>query len=298
MRLLIRKRHLTRHAILVGIFLLAFAGLAAAQYVRAHRVRGRAHGTVQILHLTRLGRRYDVWVYRPAVRDSAKLPVIYFLHGLPGHPYDVFRYGRAEQTLDDYIARGGKPVVVAAPDGNSPLHNDTEWANASNGSDNLESFILTRVFHAVEGNHPRSAGYRAIAGLSMGGYGAMNIALQHPSLFGQIVSAAGYFHLDDLSHMFKTRASQRANNPDLNLGQARGHRVLLMDGLSDGDPLTQHQSQDFHARLARAGIPSTLIMAPGTHSWRYLATQLPAILRFLSAGWGKAPAPPTGGVGP
>lgn len=298
MNLPIRKRDLPRHAILVAACLLALASLAAAQSVRAHRASARSHGRVQVLHLSRLGRPYDVWVYRPAVRDSAKLPVIYFLHGFPGHSYDVFRYGRAAQTLDDYIARGGKPVVLAAPDGNSPLHSDTEWANASDGSDNLERFILRQVFHAVEGRHPRRAAYRAIAGLSMGGYGAMNIALQHPSLFGQIVSVAGYFHLDDLSHMFKTRASQRANNPDRNLHQAWGHRILLMDALSDGNPLTRHQSQDFHGRLSRAGIPSTLIMAPGTHSWRYLATQLPAILRFLSAGWGKAPALPSGGVGP
>jgi S-formylglutathione hydrolase FrmB len=243
-------------------------------------------GTVQVLRLGREGVPSDVWVYRPAVRDSARLPVVYFLHGLPGSPEDVFRYAHLAQVVDEYIARGGAPLVIAAPDGNSPAHYDTEWGDASDGSDSVESFILDNVVPAVEGSHRRDVAHRAIVGFSMGGYGAMNIGLRHGNLFGQIVTLCGYFHLDDPSHMFATSASQRANDPDLNVEQARGHRILLMDSLFDGLSLTNHQSADFHARLAAAGIASTFAVAPGTHSWAFVQSQLPTVLRFLAAGWG------------
>lgn len=283
---------------LPGLIVLEIACLLAFAGAGAYAARGgstppagadRAAGTVQVLRLERKGSPYDVWVYRPHMGDSSRLPVVYFLHGWPGDPQDVFGYAHAAQVLDTYIAHGGTPVVLAALDGNSPVHGDTEWGDASDGSDSLESFIVDTVIPAVEGSDRRDAAHRAIVGFSMGGYGAMNMALGHPGLFGQIVTLCGYFHLDDLSHMFATAASQQANDPDLNLQRARGHRILLMDSLQDGDSLTHRQSEDFHARLAQAGIPSTLIMAPGTHSWAYVQSQLPIVLRFLAAGWGQPP---------
>jgi S-formylglutathione hydrolase FrmB len=279
--------------------LLAVAAAGATRYAgRSDSARpaaiGRAIGrepdSMHVIHLKRKGQAYDVWVYRPRVRDSSRLPVVYFLHGWPGQPQDVFRYAHAAQVLDSYIAHGGTPVLLAAPDGNSPIHSDSEWGDASDGSDSLESFIVNAVIPAVEGSHRRNAAHRAIVGFSMGGYGAMNIALSHPRLFGQIVTLCGYFHLDDRSHMFATPASQQANDPDLNLEQARGHRILLMDSLGDGEPLTNNQSQDFQAGLSQLGIRSTLVMAPGTHSWAYVESQLPAVLRFLAGGWGHRPA--------
>jgi len=96
----------------------------------------------------------------------------------------VLRRAFAAAAVDNYLKHGGTPLVVAAPDGNSPIHSDTEWGDASDGSDSVESFFLGTVIRAVEGAHRRDAGHRAIAGFSMGGYGAMNTALRHPQLLG------------------------------------------------------------------------------------------------------------------
>jgi len=245
-------------------------------------------GHVEIIHLRRLGVASNVWVYRPDLPDSATLPVVYFLHGLPGQPQSLFKAGLAH-VMDNYLAHGGTPVVIAAPDGNSPRHADTEWGDASDGSDELETFILTKVFAAVEQGHPRDAAHRAIAGFSMGGYGSMNIALQHPERFGQIVSIAGYFHLDDPSDMFATAGSRRANDPELHVKRAQGHHILLLDGRDDRLALTRHESQRFKGLLHRAGVPATLKIPPGTHSWDLVIDQLPAVLRFLAGGWGSYP---------
>ena len=115
-------------------------------------------------------------MYRPAVPDSAELPVLYFLHGYPGSASDVFD-AALPRLIDRLVAEGYPPFVLAAPDGNGPSHRDTEWANAVDGTDQFETFVTGNVIRAVEGSHLRDRTRRAIAGFSMGGYGAVNLAL-------------------------------------------------------------------------------------------------------------------------
>ncbi len=154
--------------------------------------------------------------------DSANLPVLYFLHGSSGAASDPFDAG-LPQVIARLIRAGYPPFVLAAPDGNGMSHRDTEWANAVDGSDQFETFVTQNVIDAVEGGNRRDRSRRAIAGFSMGGYGAVNLALRHPDLYGQVVPIAGYFHVDDTSGVFGNQlAAIDANTPELHLAGARG----------------------------------------------------------------------------
>ncbi len=233
---------------------------------------------------------HDVWVWRPPGPDSPRIPVLYFLHGNPGGPDDAFRHGLAE-ILDERLEAGYPPFVVACPDGNGENHWDTEWANAADGSDQVESRLLDAVVPAVEGADRRVASRRAIAGFSMGGYGAMNIALRHPRLFGQIVSIAGYFQVDDPAGMFAGRQDLiAANSPDLHVDMAPGKRILLDEDRSDDVPVIKGQAAVFEARLERAHIPATLRISAGRHNWKYAIGALAGALDFLAAGWQQVAA--------
>ncbi len=287
-----QRRFSKRRRTALALAAVLLIGLAVSQTAALARRAATAaatggHGVVSVLELERAGRPSDVWVYRPAVADSAALPVVYFLSGLPGAPSDLFRAGLAA-ALDRYVAAGGTPFAVAAPDGNSTGHADTEWADASDGSDSLETFVTTTVIAAVEGAHPRTAARRSIAGFSMGGYGAVNIAERHPGLFGQVVSIAGYFKLDDPSRMFATAASRAANTPTRNAGQLAGERILLLEDAQESEALIKGQARAFKRVLAAAGIPATQVTAAGAHDWSYVAGQLPRIERFLAAAWMKS----------
>jgi S-formylglutathione hydrolase FrmB len=180
---------------------------------------------------------------------------------------------------------------VVAPDGNGVGHGDTEWADAVDGVDRVESFLIQVVIPAVEGAHRRPRVERAIAGMSMGGYGAMNIALRHPDLFGQVVSVAGYFHVDDPDGMFAGDPSAvAANSPDQHADAARGLRVLLLDGDQEDLALVRGEAQRFAGLLAEHGIPVTVHTSPGHHDLRYLASQYPTIAQFVDQGWvGRPP---------
>jgi S-formylglutathione hydrolase FrmB len=230
------------------------------------------------------GRSHQVLVYRPAVPDSSTLPVLYFLHGVPGQASDVFDAGLA-QSLDTYFAQGHAPFVVVAPDGNG-TRADTEWVNSADGRSRLESFVTTVVIPAVEGDHPRDREHRAIAGFSMGGYGAFNIAEHHPQLFGQAVAVAGYFHVDDPSGALGgDRALIARNSPDRHIDALRTTRLLLLDSSHDTQRVVRGESERMEHLLTAARIPATLHLAPGGHDWHYVASQFPEIERFLDAGW-------------
>ncbi|TML41370.1 MAG: hypothetical protein E6G27_07675 [Actinobacteria bacterium] len=245
-------------------------------------------GTVQVLHLPSADsdrRTRDVWVYRPPGPDSSNLPVLWFLHGLPGGPGDVFDAGLA-QAMDGWIASGGSPFVVAAPDGNGNAHPDTEWADSVDGADRVESFIVKVAIPAVEGSQARDRDHRGIAGFSMGGYGAANLGLRHPELFSQVVSLDGYFHIDDPSGVFAgDGAAMAANSPDQHPDRARALRTMLDDGRSDKVPLTEGESTRFKGLLDGAGAFSDLVLPQGDHSWRFVSSQFFAMQGFLNASW-------------
>src|SRR5581483_11687696 len=245
-------------------------------------------GTVQLLELPSGdadGKTREVWVYRPAVADSATLPVVYFLHGYPGGDLDVNGINLAGR-LDQQFLAGAAPFVVAVPNGWSDVKNDTEWADSVDGQVRVETFIVSTAIPAVEGANRRDAAHRAIAGFSMGGYGSANLAEHHPDLFGQLVSIAGYYHLDDLSGMgTASPAWEDAYSPDRHVVDLAHTRSLVVIDDQEADPLIQGEGIRFAALLQDAGQNPVFVVAHGNHSWQMVAGEVPAIVAFLDAGW-------------
>ncbi len=155
--------------------------------------------------------------------------------------------------------------------------------------------VADAAIPAVEGTHMRDAAHRAVAGFSMGGYGAMNIAMQNPGVFGQVVSIAGYFVVNDLSGMFGgVRAVIARNNPSAHPCEARGPRVLLDEDASEPDPLIRGQAARMGGLLRSCGVPVTVQVQPGTHDWAYAMRALRQAFTFLTADWRQAAADDTG----
>jgi S-formylglutathione hydrolase FrmB len=234
-------------------------------------------------------KQYGVYVWRPDVAETRRLPVLYFLHGVPSEPKSIVEYDGLARQAEDYVTHGGTPFVLAVPDGNGSHHDDTEWADAADGSDRIEDRLLDDVIPAVEGSHRRNAAHRAIGGFSMGGYGSMNLALRHPDVFGAVTSISGYFHVDDPSHMFGDRPDLiAANRPDQNLAAARRVRIFLSAATDETNPVIQGEPQRFKKLLDDAGIPAELDVRPGGHDWNYVRSVLPDAFAFLAQGWKDA----------
>lgn len=235
-----------------------------------------------------------VFVYRPAVPANVVLPVVYLLHGVPGEPDRIM--DAVKSVLDKAFTSGDEqPFIVAAPTGEGTAHNDTEWADAVDGKDMVETYMIKDVIPAVEGKAPRPAGMRAIVGFSMGGYGAANLTLRHPDLFDQFASMAGYFRVDDPDGMFGSDSRiEAANTPDDMVQKAAGKRVLLLEDQQDPDPLIQGEASEFAKRLddCNCGVDLSWHLEPGGHTYDFVTDSFPKVITFLNQGF-TAPATAT-----
>ena len=118
-------------------------------------------------------------------------PVLYLLHGHDGNERSWTDLGHIQQTLDGLIAgQEIKPILVVMPGGGNGWYVDSEDVG---GPGDFATAIARDLPAAVEGHYPvrRDQGGRAIAGLSMGGYGALRIALLHPDRYVATASLSG-----------------------------------------------------------------------------------------------------------
>lgn len=129
-----------------------------------------------------MGHAYRMRVYLPtAYQQSAQalFPVIYLLHGAGADESWWVAHGGAKETLDALINRGQlRPSIVVMPGNGNNWYVDGPLEKAERA---LISELLPFVENKYQAFHERNA--RMIGGLSMGGYGSLNIALKHPDMF-------------------------------------------------------------------------------------------------------------------
>jgi S-formylglutathione hydrolase FrmB len=129
--------------------------------------------------------------------DNAKYPVLYLLHGAQpqgngeGGAHVWTQRILSPQTLFDYTA--GKDLVIVMPDGGD-LGFYTDWFNdGAYGAPMWETFHLAQLVPYIEAKYKvrTDRGGRVIAGVSMGGFGAMSYAARHPDLFASAYAFSG-----------------------------------------------------------------------------------------------------------
>lgn len=128
-------------------------------------------------------------IYRPdGAPPAGGWPVVYLLHGLGGNQNDWQVAGNLQATLDGLIAAGTvKPMLVVMPAAGNNWYVDTR---AAGGADDVETALTTQLPPRIEADFParQDAGGRAIAGLSMGGAGALRLGIGHPGLYAAIAA--------------------------------------------------------------------------------------------------------------
>ncbi len=126
---------------------------------------------------------------------ATRYPVIYLLHGGAGGNSAQWTTGGG--AVEPITA--GKNVIVVMPDGGK-VGWFTNWVNQTRGAQRWADFYLQQVIPWVDVNFRTVAARsgRAIAGLSMGGYGAVRLAQDRPDLFASVASFSGAVDLGDL----------------------------------------------------------------------------------------------------
>lgn len=138
-------------------------------------------------------RELPLRVIVPANYEASKVvyPVLYLLHGLFGNCDNWLELTALKSHLAD------KEFIVVLPEGGHSWYTDS----ATVASDKFESSFINELIPAVEARYRISgdSAKRAIAGLSMGGFGALKFALKRPDLFVFAGSMSGAFNAPRLT---------------------------------------------------------------------------------------------------
>lgn len=240
---------------------------------------------------------YQILFPQHSVRsgEEKKLPVLYLLHGLFGEAENWTRLTEILKLID------ALSFAVAIFDAENSWYVD--GINGSQAS--YESFFVNEFIPHIENDYKigGTGKYRAVAGLSMGGYGALKFALKHPSLFVWAGSMSGAFDVSrqtakrpgvDWNILGESIVSVFGNvqNSDLraknDLFQIIGK--LKTDDLEDlpeiyfdcgrGDSFIEVNRELFE-KLNQKKVPCAFYENPGGHDWTYWNRQLKKILQLV-----------------
>lgn len=301
------------------------------------------HGTVvtDTVWSQALGTTKALVVYLPPsyrTDASRRYPVAYYLHGATGDETNWTKLGRLALVMDSLVAAGMPEMIIAMPDGDaysyyttynvllteagcralmlppggSAEHDCVAWPH-------YDDYIAYDIVRYVDAKYRTEASreHRAIAGLSMGGYGAITLALQYPATFSAAASHSGVlwplerapppFGQGPLARSTKDSvtfaairkrtapqfrvvfgadsASWLARDPATLAARLKAAGKPLPAFFADAgtdDPYTP-ESRAFRTALASLGVDITYHEWPGAHTWEYWRAHVGGSLTWIAA---------------
>lgn len=190
-----------------------FAVLAFAVQLAAVADPGPGTVRADTLWSQSLGTNKQYLVYLPPSYETQRdrrYPVAFYLHGLGGDESNWTKLGHLDAAMDSLVAAGGPEMIIVMPDGDDGWY--TTWNSLGNYAScrrqpprdepaerycvpwpHYDDYIARDLVAHVDSNYRTIAdsAHRGIAGLSMGGYGAVTLALRYPDVFGAAASHSG-----------------------------------------------------------------------------------------------------------
>jgi len=230
---------------------------------------------------------------------TRRFPILYFFHGL-GDNQQMFVHAGGFNLVQDLWERGQiGEFLIATPNADA-----TFYINSRDGKVRYEDFLVQELLPGIETRYRTRPGRanRSVAGMSMGGYGALHLAFRHPQLFSA-VSAHSPAIIDKLPAFTAPTSggSMRSrllgatfgsppdaafwdHNSPLTLARSAnlaGVRIYFDCGDQD-DFGFESGATALDKLLGSRHIPHEAHIYPGRHDWQYFAEHLPASLEFHS----------------
>lgn len=248
-----------------------------------------------------VGYPVEYTIYLPADYETSNrsYPVLYLLHGYSDDETGWIQFGEANMIADKGVANGDyPPCIIVMPDGK------VSWyVNSFDGKDPWEDMFIKEFIPFIEREYrirPQKE-FRAIAGLSMGGNGALLLSMRHPELFSSCVAmSAGTFTdeeilgddsydryfgniygpktKDALSEHWKTYSPLYLLD---SVDKEKLKSIRFYIDCGDDDFLYKGNSA-LHVKMRDLGIPHEYRVRQGGHEWSYWRTGLYDGLRFIS----------------
>jgi enterochelin esterase-like enzyme len=239
-----------------------------------------------------LNRVMPYYIYIPPGYDlspGVRYPVLYMLHGISGTNGEWIGYGLTGRAYDMMKAGQISQSLIVLPEGAQGY-----WVDHVNGPA-WGTYVAKDVVNEIDAHFRTLADrqYRAIGGLSMGGYGALELAITYPNVFGvagahspslhtfttspPFYGSQAYFDAHDPVYLYKA-------HPDI----ARTLKIWIDDG-QDDDWMPVVSS--FQQMLQAQGISDEWHVYSGGHEGTYWSTHVVDYLQFYSKALTGTPKP-------
>lgn len=243
--------------------------------------------------------------YQPQGTD--RFPVIFLMHGLGGHFNDWVDKTDIEKIAEQY------DFIIVMPEGNDSWYSDSPLKP----KDKYESYIVKDLIGDVHRRFPQAdPTKRIIAGLSMGGYGAMKFGLKYPKMFSMIGSFSGAFatatwtensggskyvgkSIDPVLGPLKSEARTKNDVFEI-LRKMRPEDLsrvpYIYMSCGTEDTLTIKTNDEFDVLLREKGVMRNYQRSTGKHDWTFWGKEIDAFLKVVKSKMpekAKAAAPAT-----
>jgi S-formylglutathione hydrolase FrmB len=217
--------------------------------------------------------------------QQRRFSTVYLLHGYGGNYAD---YIKNIPALKDYADQ--YRFIIVCADGNkgswyldSP--EDPSWK--------YETYIAQELVNWTDQHYKTIAdkSNRAITGLSMGGHGALSIAIKHQDVFGAAGSMSGGLDLRpfpgnwDIAKRIGPLSKFPERWKDYSVMELipllSSHQLAMVIDCGKDDFFYQ-VNQEFHQKLLYNNIPHDYIIRPGAHNWSYWPNAITYQLLYFS----------------
>lgn len=244
-----------------------------------------------------------------ANQHSRRYPVLYFLHGLGDNERTLFNSGGWTLLDDLRNRRQMSDFLIVAPEGRRSF-----YINSADGSVRYSDFFLQEFLPHIERTYrilPGRAG-RAISGISMGGYGALRLALAHPELFSAVSAQSAALITESPQEL---DSASRTGSPLTGILGAVFGKPINVPHWNENSPFVlakknaaglrrlaiyfncgQDDNYGFekgaatlHDELRKEGVTHQYRPYPGDHSLTYFMSHFAEVMEFHSQAFGLLP---------
>ncbi|ULQ53650.1 alpha/beta hydrolase [Flavihumibacter fluvii] len=228
-------------------------------------------------------------VIAPAQTSSTKaFPVLYLLHGFGGNfALWITKVPQLKLLADKY------GCIIVCPDGG---YTTLYFDNPLDSSSRFETHFISELMPYVETHYPtlNERKFRAISGLSMGGFGAFFLASRHMNLFSAAGSMSGVLDLKPFSKSSPI-SKKVADSSCCSVNWDKFMAFNVSDSLQAGkirlaiecglDDYLLPVNRNVHKRLVERKIAHDYAERPGKHTWDYWKNAVEYQLLFFRKGW-------------
>lgn len=253
-----------------------------------------------------LGKQINYSIYLPSEYEESNraYPVLYLLHGYSPEQTDYMtwiQFGEVKNIADrEMQTLETTDMIIVMPDAGESFYLNSDKVR-------YEDFFFEEFVPYIDENYQTrpEKQYRAIAGVSMGGYGTLLYAMKHPEYFAAAAPLSAGVMTDEVITSMPQQRWNQVFGPIFGLGLEGTDRLTghfqensILNIIASTDP-EKLQSVDYfidcgdddflikgnmalHSAMLDKQIPHEFRVRDGGHTWTYWRTALPEVLKFVS----------------